>query len=175
MKPTTKKHLQQLRDFIDQAGARMLERFKLANACLADEDWLREEHQGDKVKAVEYLQTLAFGDLCAFVGLGTLLAVYAAFPETEDWRRVNFDLRAMIARWETTKPRSKRTCRRATLAELEEALARATRAEEALEAALAELADKTAELTKLRERMAELERDNATMKGEISGLKYEAA
>lgn len=176
-----------------EAGERAFERVKLAAELLGRREFL-EEFQGDDLRARHYLEERFLGDLCGAVSLGQMLAIYARFPDVEQWRARRFQLRRLWADELEARaheqaekkgpPREKkpREYSRPTVQdildrdqaimakdqEIQKAAATLERTEKAL-------ADKDQEIARLRARVAELERQLAEMTGENRELRRQLA
>jgi hypothetical protein len=89
-----------------QSGKGAFQRLAIAAELLADKQWVHDQHQGDPIKARDWLETDYFGDLCgANMTLGQLLLIQERLPTIEQWAEHKFNLGVL---WEIVRPKSPR-------------------------------------------------------------------
>jgi hypothetical protein len=62
-----------------------LERIKIADTLLRNEQWILSSFKGDDNKAEEMLESKYFPDLCRHRRIGELIGIYHECPESQEW------------------------------------------------------------------------------------------
>ncbi len=62
-----------------------LERIKIAETLLRNEEWILSSFKGDDNKAEEMLESKYFPDLCRHRRIGELIGIYHESKESEEW------------------------------------------------------------------------------------------
>jgi hypothetical protein len=86
--------LRQLRRLAAEAYDNIYERLTITTQLLADSAWLAQQHNGQRVAAIQELQTTYFRDVGGYISLSKLLLLFNAFSR-QQWESYRFDIRAM--------------------------------------------------------------------------------
>lgn len=170
---TAAEMIAKLKTLAAKAGESLWERANLAKKLLDDRDWIAREMNKDEGKAREFLNAECFGDLVGAMGLDQLLEILSAFPNKEQWQESKFNLRLLWAKTveRRNKPEKTGDERWSCSREKYETLAgEKQEAESLLRLERTRTREKEDEITALREKVRELERENAELKGRVSTL-----
>jgi len=176
MKRRTKELLGTLKRLSADARTNIFKRIELVAAILKDHDWLAEVYDGDEGKAQKALQDEHFYELNGVFTLGVLLQIHSTFPTEAEWKEVRFNLAAMRVKWMEQRTVEGGHIDRASVtrikkADYEDAVKKCEAVEQRLEQSDELLKSRNEDLDGLRGRVAELESENATLRGRISELK----
>lgn len=167
---TTTQRLAALKQLATLAKDNLFRRIQLAAEVMSDLDWIAQTHGGSDLKAQDALQDEYFSEIGGLVTLGRLLAIYKSFPDEQVWREYKYDLAALDSlcreQQEETEPRQYTNWKQVAeerAEELDKTQKEASRAEELCER-------QREEIDGFRERIAELENDNAMLRGRIEEL-----
>lgn len=169
--------LAQLRNLHGKAGPLVFERASVAAKLLADAQWIAAEHGGDESKARDVLEDDYFGDIG--LTLGQLLQVHRAFPDVTQWRVHKFSLSRLWAAYQETKQTEKKESKASgenvrvgpiSNKLYQEALDRVKHFEAVAKKQETDAKKVMSEAEKLRQRCAELERDNIRLQARVDEL-----
>jgi hypothetical protein len=168
--------IRQLGELQQKTGRTIHDRARLAAELVADRDWLARDHGGDEGAAYDWLTGEYFHDL-AEMGVSTenLVAVYRDVPG-ETWAAHKWNVRRVIVAWRAIKspspaapvrdgepPRTTRAVVEAKEQEIKELTFAVKRTQEQAQRS----AD---EATTMRNRVRELELENAQLRGRLTEL-----
>lgn len=171
---TTTQRLAELKSLANQAKTNLFRRIQLAAEVLADADWIGRVHDGSDTKAQDVIQDEYFSELSEYLTLGTLLAIYRAFPDEAVWGKYKYNLAAMellyqeqVKSSDEQKPAATRMHWKTEAAKLADQL-KTVEADKRMASDLSER--QASELETLRQRVQQLERENAGLLGRIEEL-----
>lgn len=178
VKKSTKQAILKLGELRDDSGKSLYERVSLAKKILSDHDYIADEHKGDEFAARDYLTRKFFN---GWLNLSKLLEILQLFPSESAWadREYNLDLLYSLvlehrrnagsdSENETGGVASKR--RRVTLKDYEELQKVIEDAETRIDYLNRIVKEKDELIAQMRNRVSDVERENAEMKGRLSEL-----
>ena len=122
---TWKQSLDQLKKLRDACGSNIFQAAKIAVKLVKDTDFIAEYGEGDEFTANEKLFNECFPHLNGIISLLELLRLIEAYPSESKWQEYHYNLVAMVELYndqhKDDEDKEKRTVKRATLAQLQEA------------------------------------------------------
>lgn len=146
---TTTQKIAELKSLASDARSNMYRRVKLAAEIIKDVDWLEQAFMGKTLTAMDFLAREGFPYVLLTVG--QLSAIYAKWPEENQWKEFHYDVNLMWDELKSTQKPERKTAHVVSWKEKAEQLQ-------------AELRIKELENVKLERKVAELE-------GELRGRK----
>lgn len=168
------KRLGRLKDLAQKSGKMIYERARLAAEMLADREWLDEVHEGDEGKAIDWLAGEYFADIS--IQLEAMVGIFRSFPEAV-WAEHRFSLNRLLIAWREsnrTQPTGQ-TRPRPSTKDFEEKVEEVKHLEAKVERKDKELERVAQEAAAVRNRLHELEIENAELRGRIAQLEKLAA
>ena len=170
---TVARMLAELKTLAKSAKENIWMRIQLAEQVLADPHWVEDSFAGDQIAARDRLQKQYFHELHKTFTLGTLLQIYATFPEERMWHEHDFNLSTMRALWEEQTKKEKDPAPRNNpipRKEHDRVLALLEDAESGVEALEKRCAALQEENAQLRLDLAATREQVALLKGKVEGL-----
>lgn len=154
--------LAKLHELAGQAGRNVLERLRTVTLVLEDRAYIADTYK-DESQALDALEELYFGDLAGARGLAGLLAMYRACPDEQTWKECRWNLTILLGKYDKEHPGTKQPKAARDVVRKAE--------HEAVKQELAEQKyhrrQEQDELTVLRRRVAQLEVENAELRGQL--------
>lgn len=167
---TTRQALLELKKLAKVAGEALYRRVELAEQCLSDLDWIAVEHGGSELKAQDTLQSQFFPDLDGYLSLGKLRAMYRDVPKSK-WAEVKYGLAAVEVIYdEQTAEKTEKGTRTSWKKVAEDRADQIDNLQRQV-TQVSDLSDKQrSEVETLREKVAELTRENERLQGRLEEL-----
>lgn len=172
---STAQRLAKLAGMRDKAGKLTYERVRLAVAVFKDRDWIAVSWQGDPNAAAEHLQDEFLGDLCGAVSFLDLVRVYDLVPAREDWERMKWNLKRLLAEADLRQPKPERqgeprTRKVVSIKDHEEEIKLRKDAEYQVKRSNELLLNKDEQIVALKEEVSRLKQEAAKLTGRIEEL-----